>query len=289
MGTGIESLSNVQAAPFMTRTVGALCNLLAGFDPGGDRWTLMRLPDALARRRSTSSRIFQLRVAPEGRERGDFRPGQFAFVSFPGRGILASPRALAIASAPSEGRFLDFQLKDEDGWTFAAKRLEAEPDGGRISARVILPFGRFSYPASPGAGRFVFLAAGMGVVPFLSMLRFMADADAERKVLLIWGGRTHEDMPGKAELEEARERLRGFGFVPALTHDPLWTGERGRIDGEKLRRIVPGFFGSRFPDFEWNTASYWICGPGTFEKDLASVLRSFGARKAAIHSSAFSL
>lgn len=244
-------------------------------------------------RDSAAGRIFQLRVAPEGRFLPDFRPGQFAFVSFPGRGALASPRPIAIASPPSENRFLDFFLKDEDDWTLAAKSLEAGGGTGsgdeRIRARIDLPFGRFSYLAAPGTGRFVFIAGGMGILPFISMLRFMADADGGRKVLLLWGARTHEDLPAKTELAEARERLPGLRFVPILTRDPLWTGERGRIDAEKLARIVPVFFGTRAGDFEWNSASYWLCGPGRFEKDLGSILRSFGAGKAAIHSSAFAL
>lgn len=237
-------------------------------------------------------RIFRMRLAGDGVSVPDFSPGHYVLVSFPDRGILASPRAFTIASPPSEGRWLELYAKDSGVWSGQAKLLAASANaasanGSTIRARVVGPFGRFSYLSAPGTGRFVFLAGGMGGAPFLSMLRFMADADRDHRVLLLWGARTREDIFAAGELERTTERVHGFRFVPVLSHDPLWTGERGRIDREKLERIVPAFFGSSLPDFEWNSASYWLCGPPPFARDLGGALRSFGVSRAAIHEERF--
>jgi NAD(P)H-flavin reductase len=257
----------------------------------GDRgkWTLVR--DAESGRGVRSEiRIFRMRLAGDGVPLPDFSPGQYVFLSFPGRGILSSPRPFTIASPPQEGRWLELYGKDSGEWSGAAKLLAstvAETGAAPVRARVVGPFGRFSYLAAPGTGRFVFLAGGMGAAPFLSMLRFMADEDREGRVLLLWGARTREDLFAAYELEEAAERLGGFRFVPVLSHDPLWSGERGRVDREKLERFVPAFFGSSQENFEWNSASYWLCGPPSFRKDLIKTLRSLDVRGAAIHEERF--
>jgi NAD(P)H-flavin reductase len=262
----------------------------AAFSGDRGKWLLVRDADRADRGRS-ASRVFRIRLAGDGAVVPDFSPGQYVFLSFPGRPPLASPRPFTVASPPSEGRWLEFWAKDSGDWSGAAKLLAAETAGPPtpVRARVVGPFGRFSYLRAPGTGRFVFLAGGMGAAPFLSMVRFMADADRERRVLLLWGARTREDLFALGDLEDAAARLSRFRFVPVLSHDPLWTGERGRLDGEKLDRIVSAYFGSAPADFEWNSASYWLSGPPPFRRDLKAALRLRGVHRAAIHEERFSI
>lgn len=231
---------------------------------------------------SRSTRLFKLTLAPESGVVPEFEPGQFVYLSFPRLGVLADPRPFTIASPPTEKRFIEIIAKDTGTWSGAAKNL-----GIKAQALVWGPFGNFSYLRSPGSGRFVFLAGGMGAAPFLSMIRYMSDEDRDARVLFIWGARTRDDMAEKEALLRAGERMDGFRFVPVLSHDPRWGGERGRIDKEKIERMVPAFFGFGGDEFEWNSASYRLCGPGNFAKDLAAVLRDKGVKNAAVHSESF--
>ncbi len=274
--------------PFSAAVAGIRARL--GEAVSGDRgkWLLVREAEGAVRGPS-ASRVFKLRLAGDGAVVPDFAPGQYVFLSFPGRPTLSSPRPFTVASPPSEGRWLEFWAKDSGDWSGAAKLLAAgtaEPSAP-VRARVVGPFGRFSYLRAPGTGRFVFLAGGMGAAPFISMIRFMADADRERRVLLLWGARTREDLFALPDLEDAASRIPRFRFLPVLSHDPLWTGERGRLDGEKLERIVSAYFGSEPADFEWNSASYWLCGPPPFRRDLKTELRLRGVHRAAIHEERF--
>ena len=229
-----------------------------------------------------TSRTSVFRLSPADGLVPAFKPGQYALLNFPGRGLLASPRPFAIASSPTEGRFIEIAIRDSGDWSGEAVALPPE-----TRAVIRGPFGRFSYLEAPGSGRFVFMAAGIGAAPFLSMIRYMADADRGAKCLFLWGARTRDDLFLADELARAQERLPGFRFVPVLSHDPRWTGEKGRIDREKIERIVPAFFGSAPGDFEWNSASYRLCGPSGFERDLRAAFRANGTGKRAVHSLSF--
>jgi len=231
---------------------------------------------------SCSTRLFKLALAPENGVVPDFKPGQFVYLSFPGRGILASPRPFTIASSPTEKRFIEILAKDTGDWSGNAKTL-----GIKTPALIWGPYGTFSYLQAPGSGRFVFLAGGIGGAPFLSMLRYMTDADRDARVLFIWGARTRDDMAEKEAILRAGERMSGFRFVPVLSHDPRWAGEHGRVDREKIERLVPAFFGFASDEFEWNSASYRLCGPRDFARDLGEILRDNGVKSAAIHSQSF--
>jgi ferredoxin-NADP reductase len=255
---------------------------LARFGRQPSDWKTVALPEAV--KPMDSSRIFKLRLAPDNGFVPSFKPGQYVFLAFAGSGVLSSPRPFSIASAPGEGRFIDILAKDTGHWSGSAKIV-----GPRTPVRLWGPYGKFSYLETPGTGRFVFLAGGIGAAPFLSMIRHMTEADREARLLFLWGARTRDDLVEKEALLSAGELMPNFRFVPVLSHDPRWTGERGRIDGEKLRRLVPAFFSAAPEDFEWNSASYRVCGPGSFNRDVRRMLRGFGASPKAVHEESFVL
>ena len=245
-------------------------------------WKTVALP--YAAQPMDSSRLFKIRLAPDNGFVPSFKPGQYVFLAFAGSGILSSPRPFTLASSPMEGRYIDIIAKDTGAWSGAVKVV-----GPLTPAFVWGPYGNFSYLETPGTGRFVFIAGGVGAAPFLSMIRYMTEADRDARVLFLWGARTRDDLIEKEALLLAGERMPNFRFVPVLSHDPRWTGERGRIDREKIERLVPAFFSAAARDFEWNSASYRICGPGSFNKDTRNTLRVLGAGTMAMHAQSFVL
>ena len=134
----------------------------------------------------------------------------------------------------------------------------------------------------------MFLAGGIGGVPFISMLEHASRFASEDRILFLWGAATRDDLFGMETIATATTKIPGFRFVPVLSKDPLWTGERGRIDADKLVRIVPAFFGASEEDFEWNSASFWLCGPKSFRRDLKKGLKKLKVHPAAVHEETFS-
>jgi len=234
-----------------------------------------------------TGRTFRLRLTPQNGSLPRFKPGQSIRLSLPGYGILSMRRSFTIASSPWETRYLELIVKDTGEWSGTLKTLvssRTEP----IQAVIAGPYGRFTCEGLGGTGRFVFLAGGIGGVPFISMLEHASRFASEDRILFLWGAGTRDDLFGMETITTATAKIPGFRFVPVLSRDPLWTGERGRIDGDKLLRIVPAFFGANTDNFEWNSASFWLCGPESFRRDLKKTLKSLKVHHAAVHEERFS-
>ncbi len=105
--------------------------------------------------------------------------------------------------------------------------------------------------ARPG----VFIAGGIGIAPFLSMLSYATGEKLRHPIFLFYANRYLEDaafIDALWKLERANPRFR---FVPTLTrmanNNGGWKGKTGHISSEMLRTQVGGLRGP----------IYYIAGP----------------------------
>src|SRR5690242_18889838 len=82
----------------------------------------------------------------------------------------------------------------------------------------------------------VFLAGGIGITPFLAMVRDAAKRQLPHHITLIYSNRRPQDAAFLAELE----RLQGprFRLVTTMTDAPGWRGEKRLISRELLAEHV---------------------------------------------------
>jgi ferredoxin-NADP reductase len=120
-----------------------------------------------------------------------------------------------------------------------------------MTAFVDGPHGSFSTELTPAPG-YVFIAGGIGIAPFMSLLRTLADRGDPRPVVLLYGEKRWEDVAFREELGELRERL-ALDVVYVLEQpNEDWEGETGFVDEALLRRHLPR------EGFERHV---FICGP----------------------------
>ena len=74
----------------------------------------------------------------------------------------------------------------------------------------------------------------------LSMLRYMADTGDDRSILLLWNNRAEADIAFPNELTDLEHRLPNLQVVHVLSRDPKFEGERGRLDKDRLARLLEG-------------------------------------------------
>ncbi len=131
----------------------------------------------------------------------------------------------------------------------------------------------------PSVGGRLLLAAGIGITPALSVLRTAAERGERRPLVLVYGSRHWADVTFREELDDLARNLPNLRVVHVLSRpDPDWTGERGRIGEEVLRRHVP-------PDLaRWSALA---CGPPAMVADAAAVLRRLGLPPTAIQAEGF--
>jgi predicted ferric reductase len=177
-------------------------------------------------------------VQPRSRRHGlrrlhRFQPGQFAWLLIGGNPFSLRYHPFSLSSSSEARRELEFTIKRVGQFTSMVRAL-------RIGDSVYLdgPHGDFTIDRTPGPG-FVFLAAGVGVTPILSMLATLADRREKRPCLLLLGNRYEGGIVGVRQLHGLAKRL-NLTVVHVISRPSLtWSGERGRITSDLLRFYLP--------------------------------------------------
>ena len=145
-------------------------------------------------------------------------------------------RAFSLVSAPFENQLqVATRLRDS-----AFKRtLRTLPAGGKV--KIDGPFGsmtlhnRVERPA-------LFLAGGIGITPFMSMLRQAGKDQAPHRLYLFYANRRSEDAPFLDELRQLEKANTNFTFVPTMTEADKsrqpWQGETGYIRRELIAKHI---------------------------------------------------
>ena len=185
-----------------------------------------------------------------------------------------SSRTLSIVSAPFEDELMvATRMRDS-----AFKRaLDALPDGAKL--KVTGPLGKFTLDDSERPA--VFIAGGIGITPFMSMLRQAARERSPRRLFLAYSNRRPEDAAFLEELQELERRNEQFRLMATMTDmgrsARAWHGETGQIDAGKLQRLVGDL---ALPVF-------YVVGPPAMVEAMQRVLGSAGIAEDRIRTEEF--
>jgi ferredoxin-NADP reductase len=114
---------------------------------------------------------------------------------------------------------------------------------------------------------YVFIAGGIGITVFRSMLRYIAEEQLPHRVTLVYSNRDRDSaafLDELAELERANDNIR---VVLTMTDDPGWDGESRRIGPELLHDHLGAQLGS---------FRYLIAGPPGMVDGVSEELRAAG-------------
>ncbi len=196
-----------------------------------------------------------------------FQAGQYVSLGIPDppyRDKKGPRRPLTLASAPSDD-VLEFAWRTSDS---AFKTILAEAPLGS-SYEVVGPIGAFvlhedaSIPA-------VFVAGGIGITPFRSMLRDVAARGLTHAITLVYCNRDPEGAAYLDELRELSARIPKLRLVLTMTRAEEskrgWDGLRRRVDLDFLREIVG----------DLNTPSFYVAGPSRIIAAVSEALAAAG-------------
>lgn len=151
-------------------------------------------------------------------------------------------RAFSIASAPSAPRL---QIATRLRGTAFKRALGSMPLGTAVELDG--PFGSLTLHKN-AAKPAVFVAGGIGITPFMSILRQAAADRSPRSFILLTSNRRPEDAPFFDELEALAKTLTGLRFVPTMTQAQTssrsWTGRRGPITAQFIAEAAADIAGS---------------------------------------------
>jgi len=116
----------------------------------------------------------------------------------------------------------------------------------------------------------VFLAGGIGVTPFRSIVHWAAREKLPHHIFLFYSNRRPEDAPFLAELQGLERDNSKYELIPSMTEMKEsrrpWNGETGFIDQEMLGRYLK----------EAVLPIYYIAGPPAMVKGLHQMLNKAG-------------
>jgi ferredoxin-NADP reductase len=207
----------------------------------------------------------------------DFTPGQYFWVTLldpPYDDEKGPRRHITVVTSPNERGVLGLATRVRDS---AFKRSLAElPVGAEVD--VEQPKGDFLLPEDTQQP-YVFVAGGIGITVFRSMLRYIAEEELPHRVTLVYSNRDRESAAFLEELEELEAANPSLDLVLTMTDDPGWDGETRRIDAEMLRDHL----GDELESF-----TYLVAGPPSMVEAVVEALHQAGVPEDQVRPERFS-
>jgi ferredoxin-NADP reductase len=201
-------------------------------------------------------------------EEVDFRPGQYFFVTLldpPYEDARGPRRHISVVTSPNDRGVLGLCTRLRDS---AFKRsLRALAVGADVEVEP--PRGKFLLPEDTSRP-LVFVAGGIGITVFRSMLLYIWERSLPYRVTLLYSNRNREETAFLDELRELERQDFDFTLVLTMTDDPGWEGERRKIDA----RFFRDHLGERVSD-----STYLVAGPPGMVKAMQRALEEAGVEK----------
>lgn len=150
--------------------------------------------------------ITELTLEPEGKPL-EFTPGQFVFLSLEDKVIGTEQHPFSIVSAPTDA-FLKLSIKNSGDYT---RRLVLARAGMR--AKIFGPYGMFGEKSVAKNKDEIWIAGGIGITPFMSLLRYYVRKAPQKDIWLFYSTRKQKDAAYVDEisrLAKIQPRIRFF-------------------------------------------------------------------------------
>lgn len=208
----------------------------------------------------------------------DFKPGQACDLILPGQAGnngADTRHAFSIVSAPHEDELV-FATRMRDS---AFKRTLAGLQPG-ATLELDGPFGSLTLHKKAERAA-VLIAGGIGITPFMSMVRHAAHSQSTRQLVLLYSNRRPEDAAFLAELQALAAAHAPFRLIATMTDmvhaTQPWDGATGTIDSALLQKTASGL----------NAPVFYVSGPPPMVAALRDTLEAAGIDEDDVRSEAF--
>lgn len=206
-----------------------------------------------------------------------YQPGQFItfILNIDGQEVR---RSYSMSSSPSRPHLLEVTIKRVPGGLVSNWFCDHVKLGDELAIKG--PAGKFTcfnYPSS----KMLFIGAGSGITPIVSMSRWIADTASNVDVKLLASFKSPIDIIFRKEFELLSARNRGFQVAITVTSgwhgSDFWTGFTGRISHHMLNMFVP----------DLHERDVFLCGPEPFADSAKNALRNLGYDMSRFHTESF--
>jgi predicted ferric reductase len=191
------------------------------------------------------------------------RPGQFALLRVQeGRGF-SEPHPFTISGAPEETE-IRFTIKQAGRFT---RRVHALKPGSRV--RCEGPYGVFCKGAETRSA-LALIAGGVGITPFLSLLRHFSGTGRSVPTVLVWANKTQRDIFARNELSRMTRNI-PLRVVHVLSRE---NGSQDPAEDPKKVRLAEGRITAALLRRHLNPEqTFYLCGPPAMQSAVLQEIR----------------
>ena len=213
----------------------------------------------------------------EGEHAFSFEPGQFVTLEVEVDG-QSHRRCYTISSPPTRPHLIAITVKRVLGGPVSNWLHDHLLPGSRLTVQA--PLGSFTLGA-PTAAKYLFMSAGSGITPLMSMTRTLYDLGSAADVLFVHSARTPADIVFRRELEAIAAVSPNIRVVHVCEGDypsERWMGLRGRLSTAMLQAIAP----------DLHERETYVCGPGAYMSSVRRLLEDADYDLGRYHEESFS-
>jgi ferredoxin-NADP reductase len=227
---------------------------------------------------------YKLRLSPDTFEFAfdrikdfQFIPGQYMEWTLPHKNVdsRGNRRYFSISSSPTEDK-LTMTVKFYNPSSSYKRELINSQNGKRIIAAQVA--GDFVLPKNLKQP-LAFIAGGVGIAPFRSMIQYIVDKGLLVDILLLYTNKTVEDILYADIFEQAKangvKTIYNLTDLQNLPH--RWGGATGHITPESVKQVIP----------DYQKRTYYISGPQLMVQNFESTLRDCGVNSSQIKTDFF--
>ena len=207
-----------------------------------------------------------------------YQPGQYMEFTLPHERTdsRGSRRYFSLASSPTEPDIKIGVRFYKEGSSYKSALSNMDP-GDYITASQLS--GDFVLPDDKKT-KLVFIAGGIGITPFRSMLKFLIDKHETRDITLLYAASSPEDIAYRETIDAARDKLGVKTYYIFSRKRAVKSPHElnGRINQALIERLVPDYL----------ERTFYISGPFTMIEDIKGTLVKLGVSRANIKIDFFS-
>ena len=202
------------------------------------------------------------------------KPGQFLTFQWTIDGQRVR-RSYTVSSSPVHKNYVEITPKRmENGCVSVFLNERAKPG---LAVEASGPYGQFCFDETIHKN-IVLIAAGSGITPMISMLRYIDDLRLNTSVTLLYCVRAAADIIFQTELVRLERSLSNFKYEVCLSQpDPAWKGHGGRLTGGFISRHV----------IDVDSPTFFLCGPKGFMDNARQILSTLGVQQERILQESF--
>ncbi len=205
----------------------------------------------------------------------DFAAGQYCRIALPTleHADTKSSRKFSLLNAPADNKRV--VITTRTGRTGYKRSLCSLPLGSPVEVQKVK--GDLVLPAKLKRP-LVMIAGGIGIVPFISMLRHLEEQGVDHPVTLLYFNRNPDTAAYLQELTELERRMPSFRLLLSMTRHASWTGVSARLTGRLLTEVL-----GQVRDHE-----YFVVGTPAMVDASVAILRAAGVPGKRINEEDFS-